>query len=161
LWLSASTNYAPLTLRFVVINKFLDSLLTNGLALLNTKTMGHSRAAETNRFPASQKSPCVLLKPTAFYRVHKSPPIIRLQPDKSNPCQTILFEIHCNIFHPNTPPAVSEGVYFLQVSPPISCTHFSSPMLVACPAHLILLGFHKLIIHMNSVILVTVMKQGI
>ena len=123
--------------------------------------MGPSPAAETNWFPASQKTPCVLWKPTAFYRLHKSPPTNRLEPDKSTPCQTILFEIHCNTIHPTTPPVVSEGVYFLQVSPPISCTQFSSLTLAACPGHLILFGFHKLIIHMNNVIVLTEMKQVI
>ena len=123
--------------------------------------MAPSPAAETNRFPASQKTPCVLWKPTAFYRFHKSPPINRLEPDKYSPFQTILFEIYCNNFHQITPPALWEEVYFLQVSPPISCTHFSSPMLAACPGHLILLGFQKLIIRMNSVIVLTEMKQGI
>jgi hypothetical protein len=35
---------------------------------------------------------------------------------------------------------------------PISCTHFSSRMLAACPGHLILLDFHKFIIPINSLI---------
>jgi len=123
--------------------------------------MGSSPVAETNRFQASQKTACVLWKPTAFYRVHKSPPINRLEPDKSTPCQTILFQIHCNNYHQITPPAVSKGVYSLQVSPQISCTHFSSPMFAACPGQLIPIDFQKLIIYMNSVSVLTEMKQGI
>jgi hypothetical protein len=36
-----------------------------------------------------------LIETDCFYRVHRSPPIIRLGPYKSSPRQTILFEIHC------------------------------------------------------------------
>jgi hypothetical protein len=123
--------------------------------------MGHRPASETNRFPASQENPCVLMNPTAFYRVHKSLPIIRFEPDKSSPFQAILFEIHCNIIHPPTPPAVSEGIFFLQVMQSISCTYFSSPTLAVCPGHLIFLDFHNLIIQINSLIVHTEINQGL
>jgi len=94
---------------------------------------------------------------TAFKGVRQISVLSRINPIHAKPS--------CLRSIVNHPPNYSSGCLRGRTFPSVFATNllhaFSSPVLAACPAHLIPLGFHRLIIQMNSVNVVTEMEQDI
>ena len=113
------------------------------LTYLLTYFMEQSPSWEANRFPASKEIPRILWNPKVHYRIHNSPPTVRIL-SQLNPVRTPtlhFLKIHLNIIFPFTPeppkwslslrfphqnPVYASRPYALH-DPPINCSWFYHP----------------------------------
>jgi len=102
--------------------------------------MQYSPSLEANRFSASQEIPHTLWNPKVHYRIHKSPPPVRIlnQVDPVHVSTSHFLKIHLNIILPFTPGSSnwSLSLRFPHKNPVYASPY---PIRATCPAYLILL----------------------
>jgi len=100
--------------------------------------MQQSSSWEANQFSASQETPRILWNPKVHYRIHNSPPPVRIL-SQLNPVHTPtshFLKIHLNIILPSMP---GSPKWSLSLRFPYQNPVYVSPILHTQPAHLILL----------------------